>query len=129
MFPGMKSYRTLLAWQHAHSAAVLAYRVTDASSHPRAWPLFDQLKRAAFSMEANIVEGYALHTLPLRRQHYWRAFGSGAETECAVRLAAELAYLDGTVAAELERALGDAMRTLRGLLDAHPPAWRRQSSS
>ncbi|MBI1966758.1 MAG: four helix bundle protein [Gemmatimonadetes bacterium] len=125
----MNSYRSLRAWQHAHAAAVLAHRAADASNHPGARSLFEQLKRAAFSVEANIVEGYALHTLPLRRQHYWRAFGSAAEAECAARLAEELGYLDGAVVAELERPLGDVMRTLRGLLDAHPPAWRRRPSS
>ena len=123
------SYRSLRAWQHAHAAALLAHRAADTANHPRARALFDQLKRAAFSVEANVVEGYALHTLPLRRQHFWRAFGSAAEAECAVRLAGELGYLKETVATELKDTLGNAMRTLRGLLDAHPPAWRQRRPS
>lgn len=125
----MRSYRSLLAWQHAHKAALLAHRATDEADHPRARALFNQLKRAAFSVEANIVEGYALHTLPLRRQHYWRAFGSAAEAECAARLAQDLGYLESSVVAGIVDALGNAMRTLRGLLDAHPPAWRQRRST
>jgi len=35
---------------------------TDDHYHPKARSLFDQLRRAAVSIEANIVEGYALQT-------------------------------------------------------------------
>ncbi|MGH7751918.1 MAG: four helix bundle protein [Gemmatimonadales bacterium] len=122
----MESYKSLLAWQRAHAAVLLAHREADAAGHPRAWAVFDQLKRAAFSVEANMVEGCALHTLPLRRQHFWRAFGSAAEAECAARLAGELGYFNGAVAGKLALAFGDAMRTLRGLLDRTPPAWRHR---
>jgi four helix bundle protein len=120
------SYRALAAWQHAHAAALLAHRAADKAHSPRTWSLMDQSKRAAFSVEANIVEGYALHTQPLRRQHLWRAFGSAAEAECAARLAGELGCLTHEVTAGLESALGAAMRTLRGMLDASPPAWHRR---
>lgn len=116
----MDSYRTLSAWKHAHAGALLAHGATDAAYHPRSKSLFDQLKRAAVSVEANIVEGYALNTPGLCRRHFRIAFGSAAEAECEARLAGELRYLDGAVAKELEKIFGDAMRALRGLMRRPP---------
>jgi four helix bundle protein len=58
----MDKYRSLVAWQRAHALVLLVLRTVDARYHPRSRALFDQLKRAVISIEANIVEGYALST-------------------------------------------------------------------
>ena len=116
----MDSYRTLEAWKRPHGAALLALRATDGAYHPRSKSLFEQLKRAAVSVEANIVEGYALNTAPLCRRHFRIAIGSAAEAECLVRLAGELGYLESSVVNQLEKILGDAMRALRGLMRRPP---------
>lgn len=120
----MDSYRTLDAWKRAHGAALLALRATDAAYHARARGLFEQLKRAAVSVEANIVEGYALNTPALCRRHLRIAIGSAAEAECLARLARELGYLDDAVVKQLENALGDTMRALTGLM-RRPPVTTR----
>jgi len=78
--------------------------------------VFDQLRRAAVSVEANIVEGYALGTSKLFRRHLRIAMGSAAEAECLARLAGELRYLPEPVVKELEALLGGTMRALHGLL-------------
>src|SRR6059036_1046990 len=117
---GMRSYRTLVGWKQAREALLLALRATDAAYHPRARSLFDQIRRAAISIEANIVEGYALNTVGLCRKHLRIAFGSAAEAECLIRLAGELDYLPEEAVRELLAALTGTMRALRGLL-RHPP--------
>ncbi|SRR6266568_1560076 len=96
----MNSYRTLEGWKHAHRTARLAHEATNRAYHPRSRSLFDQLRRAAVSVEANIVEGYALNTTALCRKHLRIAFGSAAEAECLVRLAGELDYLAGDTVRE-----------------------------
>lgn len=116
----MNSYRSLNAWKHAHTAAVLALQATDTSYHPRSRAVFDQLKRATVSVEANIVEGYALNTPALCRRHLRIAIGSAAEAECLTRLAGELSYLEPAVVQQLEKTLGEAMRALSGLLRSPP---------
>ena len=117
----MRSYRTLVAWKRAHAALILGLRETDKANQPRTWNLFDQMRRAIISVEANIVEGYALNTPALFRRHLRIAIGSAAEAECLVRAAAELTYLDIAIARELAASLDGAIGALQGLLRS-PPA-------
>lgn len=121
----MHSYKTLEAWKRAHAAVLLVFEATDHARHPRSFTLFDQLKRATLSVEANIVEGYALGTVPLCRRHLRIAFGSAAEAECQARVARELRYLPESVVDRIEETLGGAMRAIYGLM-ASPPVIRRQ---
>jgi four helix bundle protein len=116
----MHSYRSLVAWQQAHAALLGVLRATDAAYHPRAKNLFDQLRRATISIEANIVEGYALNTAPLCRRHIRIAIGSAAEAECLIRAITELAYLDPATATALEGSIGMALRALSGLMRSPP---------
>ena len=121
----MDSYKTLEAWKRAHAAVLLVFQATDRARHPRAFGLFDQLKRATLSVEANIVEGYALGTIPLCRRHLRIAFGSAAEAECEARVARELGYLPDPAVEEMENLLGGAMRAIHGLM-ASPPVIRKR---
>jgi len=121
----MHSYKTLEAWKRAHAAVLLVFQATDRARHPRAFGLFDQLKRATLSVEANIVEGYALGTVPLCRRHLRIAFGSAAEAECEARVAKELEYLPVPVVEKIEEALGGALRAIYGLMISPPVIQRR----
>jgi four helix bundle protein len=116
----MHSYRRLDAWKHAHAALRLTLRATDDAYHGKSRALFDQLKRSAISVEANIVEGYALGTPALCRRHLRIAFGSAAEAECLALAAGEADYLDMAIVKQMEVTFGAAMRALRVLL-RNPP--------
>lgn len=117
---GMRSYRTLVAWKRAHEALLLALRATDAAYHPRAKNLFEQLRRATISIEANIVEGYALNTPGTCRRHLRIAIGSAAEAECLARAAAELEYLNRDTAKALLSAFDATLGALHGLMRSPP---------
>ena len=117
----MDSYRSLDAWKCAHAAVILVHKSTEKLNRPRSWAILDQLRRAVISIETNIVEGYALATLPQCRRHLWIAFGSAAETESLVRDVGELGYLDDPVILELESLLARVLRTIRGLIRNPPP--------
>src|SRR6266576_2174841 len=121
----MYAYQTLDAWKRAHAAVLLVFKSADQVRHPRSFGLFDQLKRAALSVESNIVEGYALGTVPLCRRHLRIAFGSAAEAECQARIARELGYLPASAVDAIEDALGGAMRSIHGLM-ASPPVIRHR---
>jgi four helix bundle protein len=117
-FVAVDKYRSLIAWQRAHELALLTLRATDTAYHPRARPLFDQIRRAAISIEANIVEGYALGSPRQFRKHLRIAMGSAAEVECLLRMARDLEYLPENKAIELEALVGGTMRVMMGLLRA-----------
>ena len=118
----MYAYQRLEAWKQAHCALMLTLRATDSAYHPRSRALFDQLKRAAISVEANIAEGYALGTVPLYKRHIRIALGSAAESECLVRVAREAGYLPLAVVRDLEATFGKTLATLSGLFKSlHPP--------
>ncbi len=53
---GIRSYRSLAAWQTAHAVATGVLKLTSGRRSPESWALFDQLRRAAISVEANLVE-------------------------------------------------------------------------
>ncbi len=112
----MYGYQSLDAWKRAHAAALLILRATDRNNHPRTFGIFDQVRRAALSVPANIVEGYALSSPALYRKHMRIALGSAAEAEYFIRVVAELGYLPGAVVSEAEDLLGGAMRALIGLI-------------
>lgn len=102
----------------------MTLRAIDGANRPKTWALFDQLKRAAISVEANIVEGYALDTPRYFHKHMRIAFGSAAEAECmarAARAAGEVGYLEQAVVDELEAAFGDSMRLVFGLMKGRRP--------
>lgn len=114
--PLMHSYQSLIAWQRAHALAIAVLKETDVAYHPRSLPLFNQARRSAVSVEANIVEGYALRAPRQFRRHLRIALGSAAETECLVRSTGELGYLQESVVTRL-LALSDAtIGLLLGLL-------------
>jgi len=114
----MHRYKSLDAWKWAHRCALRALQLTDEAYHPRSRSLFDQIRRAAVSIEANLVEGYGLGTPAQFSRHLRIARGSAAEAECLVRLAVELGYLGEQAGAELEKALDNALSTIYGLLKA-----------
>jgi four helix bundle protein len=116
----MYAYQRLDAWKRAHRGLMLTLKATDESYHPRSRALFDQLKRAAISVEANIVEGYALRTAPLFRRHIRIAIGSAAEAECLTRAAGEAGYLERFVVRELEITFGATLAALSGLYQSPP---------
>jgi len=118
----MHSYRRLEAWKQAHAALRLTLRATDEAYHGKSRALFDQLKRASISVEANIVEGYALGTPALCQRHLRIAFGSAAEAECLALAAGEADYLTMAIVKQLEHMFGGTMKALRILLRNPPNA-------
>lgn len=55
----MMPYERLTAWRAAHAIAVEIYKTTQAFPKNELYGLTSQLRRAAFSIPANIAEGAA----------------------------------------------------------------------
>ena len=109
-------FRDLEVWKKARQMTIAVYEPTDKGALARDFGLRDQMRRAAVSVEANVVEGYGLSTGPLFRRHLRIALGSAAEAECLVRLAEELEYLPAERAGELLALADGSIAALQGLL-------------
>jgi four helix bundle protein len=96
----------LKVWQKAHRLAVAAYRQTASFPRSEVYGLTSQIRRAAVSTPANIVEGSKRRSRADFRHFLYIAQGSNEEVKYLLALAAELGYLAPSSVSELS-ALAD----------------------
>jgi four helix bundle protein len=121
----MKGYKSLVAWQLASQLSDMTLEAVDSAWTPKCAGLFDQLRRAAISVDVNIVEGYALNTVPLFRRHLRIAFASAAEAERLLEMAAKHAYLKPEVGDPLLTKVDGVLGALIGLIRSRNLKQRR----
>lgn len=111
-------YERLKAWEHAHRLYVAV------SSATRSWPrderfeLTSQVRRAAFSVPANIAEGAGKLGPKEFRKHLDIAHGSLFELSYGLHAARELGYLRPDEWTKIEPIRDEAARVLWALLKA-----------
>jgi len=98
----MMPYERLTAWQSAHELALAIYRATDDFPAPERYGLTAQLRRAGFSVAANIAEGAAKRGNGEFRRFLDIAIGSLSEVSYAIVLAKDLGILGAEPAQALE---------------------------
>ncbi len=96
-------FRKLQVWQEAHELTKMIYQNSDDFPPEEKFGLTSQLRRAAYSVPANIVEGYAYESNRKFLQFLRIASGSLAETEYFLLLASDLDLLDENEYKELEK--------------------------
>jgi len=111
----MMPYEKLTAWQAAHELALAIYRATDGFPASERYGLTSQLRRAAFSVGANIAEGVAKRGNGEFRRFLDIAIGSLSEMSYALRLAKDLAILQEEQANRLEATHTTAAKLTWGL--------------
>jgi four helix bundle protein len=114
----MMSYERLTAWRAAHSFAVEIYKATQPFPKSELYGLTSQLRRAAFSIPANVAEGAAKRGSPEFRRFLDIALGSFSELSYALRFARDVALLDETEYRRLEKLRVPVGKLLWGLYDA-----------
>ena len=118
----MQPYEELDAWKRADDLAAAIYEVT------RRWPaeerygLTSQVRRAAFSVAVNIVEGRARRGKPEFRRFLDMAWASLAEVEYSLRFAHRIGLLDAEGFARLESLRNATAKPLFGLLRSMGPS-------
>lgn len=105
-------YRKLLVYQHAHSLVVAVYKVTRSFPKEELFGLVSQMRRAAVSVVANMVEGYARKTKKENVNFLHIARGSLTELEYYIDLSLELRY----ISQEEYQALAEVRTTVGKLL-------------
>jgi four helix bundle protein len=97
-----KGYRKLIIWQKAHQFILDVYKMTLNFPKEEMFGLTSQLRRAAVSVAANIVEGQAQNTKLQYLQFLNHSNGSLAEVEYYIELAQDLGYLAADMYEKLE---------------------------
>src|SRR6476659_2513074 len=96
-------HHSLIAWQRADDMFIRLHQLAmrQVPPHER-FELSSQLRRAAYSVPANIVEGFAKRYRRARLHFLNTAEGSLAEVAYCLHVAARLEYISGETLAELE---------------------------
>ena len=90
----MNSYDRLKAWKLSYEMALQVYDLTDGFPKEERYGLASQLRRAAFSVVANIAEGSAKRGRREFGRYLDIAIGSVTEVEVGLRLARDRRYMD-----------------------------------
>lgn len=112
----MQPYERFGAWKAAHQLALEVHRVTKAWPVEERYGLISQIRRAAYSVPVNIVEGRARFGAREFRRFLDIAWGSLAEVGYALRYARDLGYLSTEAHAALEARCAEVGRPLYALL-------------
>jgi four helix bundle protein len=89
----MASYERFAAWKLSYDLALKVYDATDSFPRSELYGLTSQIRRAAFSVAANIAEGAAKRGRREFRRYLDIALGSVTELEVALRLARDRRYM------------------------------------
>ena len=89
-------YKKLIAWQKADLLAKKVYSITREFSQSEMFGLTSQLRRAALSVPANIIEGYARVNKNHFRNFLSIALGSLAEVDYFLSFAFEIKLISGS---------------------------------
>ena len=110
-------HESLVAWLRADDLCVRIYALTK-----RAFPaeerfgLIAQVRRAAYSVPANIAEGFADTSKKWQLRYLRIAVGSLAEVGYALHLARRLEYLTDDDYAQIEKQVRTVAAPLHGLM-------------
>jgi len=111
-----RDYTKIKAWQLADELALLVYKTTKEFPKSEIWGLTSQMRRAAVSVPANIVEGSARRNRNEYLQFLYIAISSLAEVSYYIRFTKELGYLHTNGYEELWAKAQEGSRTLQGLI-------------
>jgi four helix bundle protein len=87
-----RSFRDLLVWQKAHQFVLRVYQLTTAFPRQETFGLSLQMRRAAVSIAANIVEGFAKRSKAEKARFLNIAEGSLEESRYYLILTQDLGY-------------------------------------
>ena len=107
-----KSFQDLIVWQKSHALALGVYRVSSCYPRSELYGLTSQIRRAAASVPANIVEGFKRASRADKARMLNVAQGSLEELRYFLLLAKDLGY-------ETDPRLAENVDEVARLLDAY----------
>lgn len=114
----MRDHTKIEAWKLADDLTVAIYEVTRLSPKEEVYGLTSQVRRASYSVPANIVEGSSRESKKDYRHFLYIFRGSLSETQYFVHLARRLGYLSSEDAHRLHSQTKITFACLHGLIKA-----------
>lgn len=90
----MQNFKELKVWSKSHEFTLTIYKITHTFPSQELYGLTGQLRRASFSIAANIAEGCGKNTNNELAHYLNIALGSSNESEYFIILAKDLKYLN-----------------------------------
>jgi four helix bundle protein len=109
-------FEKLRVWHQALGLVEAVYRETRSFPTSELFGLTSQMRRAAVSIPANVVEGQARFGAPQFARFLDIAIGSTRELEALVMIARKLEFLDAERAAGLRSQISDTAASLMALV-------------
>ncbi len=114
----MRDYTKIDAWKLADDLTVAIYEATRTFPREEIYGLTSQLRRAAYSVPANIVEGSSRESKRDYLHFLYIARGSLSEAQYFVQLAGRLGYFSTEQAEALHGRTKQTFGSLHGLIQA-----------
>lgn len=121
----MRDYTKIEAWKHSDDLTVAVYERTVRFPKEEVYGITNQLRRAAYSVPANIAEGSARHTLRDYLHFLYISRGSLTELQYFIHLSHRINYLSEKYYVDLSEQVRATFARLHGLIRAV----ERESSS
>ena len=112
----MRDYTKIIAWQKSDDLTVAIYAATKSFPKDEVYALTSQIRRASYSVPANISEGAARDTQKDYLHFLYIARGSLTETRYFIHLSGRLGYLTTEQTEELQEQADSCLRILAGLV-------------
>ena len=111
------SYQDLLVWQRSHRLALELYKLSKIKKKNFTdWEIWKQAISAAFSVPANIAEGFHSHRGKSYASHLEISRGSAGETEYWILVLVEIGQIDQATGENLRRESREIIAMLTGLI-------------
>jgi len=111
-----RDYKKIVAWQRAHELTLEVYRSSGGFPPEEKFALTSQLRRAAYSVPANVAEWSGRGTKKEYMRFLHVALASLKETECFLLLSRDLGYLGDTAYKTLTRSVDNTFAPLDGFI-------------
>jgi len=114
-------WKQLKVWQEAHELTLEVYKLTASFPNSEDYGLSSQLKRAAYSVPANIVEGQSRSTTKDYIKFLYNSRGSLEEIRYFLILSMDLGFINSKIYKTFEQKCEYISKLLNGLIKSLKP--------
>jgi four helix bundle protein len=112
----IKDFYDLNTWKKAHGLVLDIYNATNKFPKEELYGITSQIRRAAFSIAANVAEGFSRYHFNDKIRFYHNARGSVSETQNFLFLSKDLSFLNEKEFNKLFGLTEEINRLINGLI-------------